>query len=48
MYNCRNQYLYLILLKIANIQLAECILLGLVCGLVIVSYWFFGVVANQL
>ena len=32
----------------ASVQLADRILLGLVCGLVIVSCWFFGVGANKL
>ena len=32
----------------ASVQLAERILLGLVCGLVMVSCWFFGMGANQL
>ena len=32
----------------ASIQLAERILLGLVCGLVMVSCWFFGMGANKL
>lgn len=32
----------------ASIQLAECILLLLVCGLVMVSCWFFAMGANQL
>ena len=32
----------------ASIQLAERILLGLVCGLVVVSCWFFGMGANKL
>lgn len=32
----------------ARVQLAERILLGLVCGLVMVSCWFFGMGANQL
>lgn len=32
----------------ASIQLSERILLGLVCGLVIVSCWFFGMGANKL
>ena len=32
----------------ASIQLSEHILLGLVCGLVIVSCWFFGMGANKL
>lgn len=32
----------------ASVQLAERILLGLVCGLVVVSCWFFGMGANKL
>lgn len=32
----------------ASVQLAEHILLGLVCGLVMVSCWFFGMGANKL
>jgi len=32
----------------ASVRLAERILLGLVCGLVMVSCWFFGMGANQL
>ena len=32
----------------ASVRLAERILLGLVCGLVMVSCWFFGIGANQL
>ena len=32
----------------ASIQLAERMLLGLVCGLVVVSCWFFGMGANKL
>ena len=32
----------------ASVQLAERILLGLVCGLVMVSCWFFGMGANKL
>lgn len=32
----------------ASVQLSEHILLGLVCGLVIVSCWFFGMGANKL
>lgn len=32
----------------ASVQLAERILLGLVCGLVVVSCWFFAMGANQL
>ena len=32
----------------ASVQLSERILLGLVCGLVIVSCWFFGMGANKL
>ena len=32
----------------ASVQLAERILPGLVCGLVMVSCWFFGMAANQL
>ena len=32
----------------AGVQLAERILLGLVCGLVVVSCWFFAMGANQL
>ena len=32
----------------ASVQLAECMLLLLVCGLVMVSYWFFGMGANKL
>ena len=32
----------------ASVQLSERILLGLVCGLVIVSYWFFAMGANKL
>ena len=35
-------------LLFASVQLAERILLGLVCGLVIVSCWFFGMGANKL
>lgn len=32
----------------ASVQLAECVLLLLVCGLVMVSCWFFAMGANQL
>lgn len=32
----------------ASVQLAECVLLLLVCGLVMVSCWFFGMGANKL
>ena len=32
----------------ASVQLAECILLLLVCGLVVISCWFFGMGANKL
>ena len=39
---CKNYSLF------ASVRLAERILLGLVCGLVMVSCWFFGMGANQL